>query len=210
MKIGILGTGDLAKSLGKALTHHGYHVMFGSRTPAKAQELAGEMEHFATGGTLANAIHFGEMVVLAVPYKAVEETLRASDNYRGKVLIDATNPVIPGGMFDLAMGHTTSAAEQIAAMVPDASIVKAFNTAFTESIDSPHFGPNDATMFFCGNDDKAKAAVSKMISDIGMDPVDCGPLDSARLLEPLATLIIRLGINLGMGREVAFKLLNRS
>ena len=209
MKIGILGTGDLAKSLGTALTHHGYHVMFGSREVAKAQDLAGEMEHFATGGTLANAIHFGEMIVIAVPYKSVEETLRASDNYRGKVLIDATNPIIPGGMFELAIGHTTSAAEQIAAMVPEATVVKAFNTAFTETVESPHFGPNDVTMFYCGNDDKAKAAVAKMIEDIGMKPVDCGPLDSARLLEPMATLIIRLGINLEMGREIAFNLLQR-
>ncbi len=208
MKIGIIGTGKVAAALGRALTHKGYHVMFGARTPQKAVELAGEMEHFATGGTLANAIHYGEMLVLAVPYQALEETLSVSDNYSGKVIIDCTNALIPGDMPELAFGHTTSAAEQIAKMVPDATVVKAFNTVFAGLMDGPYFGPHDATMFFCGDDATAKGAVAKLIGDIGFEPIDAGPLDSARLLEPMALLLIRLGSKME-GKEIAFKLLQR-
>ena len=211
MKIGILGTGNIARGLGKALTRKGYHVMFGSRTKSKADELAGEMDHFAQGGTLANAIHYGEMIVLAVPYKAIESVLRTSDNYRDKVIVDCTNPVIFGDMAELAFGHTTSAAEQIQQMLPDASVVKAFNTAYANQMENgPYFGPNDASMFYCGDDETAKDSVKRLIEAVGFEPVDCGPLNSARMLEPMAALIIRLGYNLGMGNDIAFKLLTRN
>lgn len=210
MKIGILGTGKVAKGLGKALTHHGYHVMFGARELAKANALAGEMEHFAKGGSIANAIHFGEIIILAVPYKAVEEIFRNIDTFRDKVVVDCTNPVIFGEMAELAFGHSTSAAEQIAKMVPEARVVKTFNTSFANHFENgPYFGPNDASMFYCGDDEDAKTAVCRLIEAVGFEAVDCGPLDSARMLEPMAALMIRLGYNMGMGNEIAFKLLKR-
>lgn len=210
MKIGIIGTGNVAKGLGKALTHHGYHVMFGSREPQKANDLAGQMEHFAQGGTIASAIHYGEIVIIAVPYKAVEATLRNIDTFRDKVVVDCTNPIVFGEMAELAIGHTTSAAEQIAKMVPGAQVVKAFNTSFANHMENgPYFGPHDASMFYCGDSEEAKESVCKLIEAVGFEAIDCGPLDSARLLEPMAALIIRLGYNLGMGNEIAFKLLKR-
>lgn len=210
MKIGILGTGNLATALGKALTHKGYRVMFGGRDLAKANAAAGQMEHYAQGGTLANAIHYGEILFLAVPYKALESVLRTTDTYRGKIVVDCTNPLIPGEFMDIALGHTTSAAEQIAQMIPEAKVIKAYNTAYVELIaDGPYFGAHDASMFYCGDDAEAKEAVAKVIAATGFEPVDCGPLSSARMLEPMAALLIRLGINMGMGREIAFKLLSR-
>ena len=210
MKIGILGTGTLATALGKALTHKGYRLMFGGRSEAKAAEAAGKMEHFAQGGTLASAIHFGEILFIAVPYKAIESVLRNTDSFRGKIVVDCTNPLIPGEWADLAMGHTTSAAEQIAKMIPEATLVKAYNTAFTGLIENgPYFGPNDASMFYCGDDQAAKASVAKLIEATGFDPIDCGPLSSARMLEPMAALLVRLGHNMDMGREIAFKLISR-
>ncbi len=184
--------------------------MIGSRDPEKAKSLAGEMGHYAKGGTIANAIHYGEVIIVAVPYKSVSEVFSHTDSFRGKVVVDATNPVIFKGMADLALGNETSAAEQIAKMVPEAKVVKAFNTAYTETYASTSFGPSEASMFYCGDDEGAKAVVEKIIKDLDLDPVDCGPLDSARLLEPLAVLIIRLGINMGQGREIAWKLLQRA
>ncbi|MCB0853415.1 MAG: NAD(P)-binding domain-containing protein [Bacteroidetes bacterium] len=210
MKLGIIGTGNIGIALGKALTKKGFRVMFGSRSVAKANQAAGEMEHNADGGTIANAVHFGEIVFLAVPYKSIEEVLRNSDSFNGKIVVDCTNPVIFGEYPELAIGHTTSAAEQIAKMIPEAKVVKAFNTAFSNHIaNGPYFGPNDGSMFFCGDDAQAKAAVAKVIEATGFEPVDCGPLSSARMLEPMAVLIIRLGNNMGMGNEIAFKLLTR-
>ncbi|MEL6671655.1 MAG: NADPH-dependent F420 reductase [Bacteroidota bacterium] len=210
MKLGIIGTGKIAKAVCTAATKKGYRVMVGGRNLEKANQVAGEMEHFATGGTIANAIHFGEILVLAVPYKSVEEVLRNTDTFRGKIIIDCTNPVIVGDSIELAIGHTTSAAEQIAQMVPGATVVKAYNTAFANQIqEGPFFGPNDGTMFYCGDDEQAKAAVAKLLVDTGFDAVDAGPLDSARLLEPLATLLMRLGYTQSMGTDMAFKLLRR-
>lgn len=211
MKIGIIGTGNIAKALGTALAKNRYHVMFGSRTPEKAKALGAEIGHYGSGGSLANAIHYGEIVVLAVPYKAVERIARVSDNFRGKVVIDCTNPLIfAQSMADLAIGHTTSAAEQIAQMLPEAKVVKAFNTAFAHHIEQgPYFGPHDASMLYCGDDAKAKEAVSKLIQDVGFEPVDAGPLNSARMLESMAALLVRLSNGMNMGREIGFKLLSR-
>ena len=208
MKLGIIGTGKLAKALCTAFTKKGYRVMVGGRDLAKANAIAGEMEHFAVGGTIANAIHYGEIVFIAVPYKSVEEVLRSTDTFRGKIVVDCTNPVIFNDIPELAIGHTTSAAEQIARMIPEAKVVKAYNTAPTELVEQgPYFGPHDASMFYCGDDEEAKASVRKIIADSGFDPVDCGPLSSARLLEPMAVLVIRQSMS--MGREIAFKLLRR-
>lgn len=211
MKIGIIGTGSVAKALATAFTHAGYRVMIGSRSLDKAQALAGEMERFAQGGTVANTIHYGEMVLLSVPYKAVPDVLRQIDTYRGKIIVDCTNPLtMQDGQPTLALGHDTSAAEQIAAMVPEARVIKAFNTAFAELMEQgPYFGPVDGSMFYCGDDQEAKQAVARLISATGFEPIDCGPLNSARLLEPMATLIIRLSRQPGMSRQMAFKLLQR-
>ncbi|MEM7373862.1 MAG: NADPH-dependent F420 reductase [Bacteroidota bacterium] len=212
MKLGIIGTGRIGRALCTALTHKGYHVMVGSRTPEKAMELAGDMEHYAQGGTIANTIHYGEVVFLAVPYKAVPDIVRNTDSFKGKVVVDCTNPLVFNeGEVELALGHTTSAAEQIAKMIPEARIVKSFNTAYAEHIaNGPYFGPLDGSMFYCGDDDEAKTAVCKIIADTGFDPVDCGPLTSARFLEPMAALIVRLGMNMEEGREICYRLLSRS
>ena len=210
MKLGIIGTGNISKALCTALTHKGYNVMVGGRNLDSARAIAGEMDHFATGGTIANAVHYGEIIFLAVPYKAVEEVLRNTDSFRGKIVVDCTNPVIFGEYPELAIGHSTSAAEQIAKMLPEAKVIKAYNTAMAKQIENgPYFGANDGTMFYCGDDEDAKASLHKIIAATGFEPRDCGPLHSARLLEPLAVLMMRMAFSQGMGDEVAIKLLTR-
>lgn len=211
MKIGIIGTGKVATALGKALVRHRYHVKFGSRTPAKGAKLGKEIGHYGSGGTIANTVHFGEIVILAVPYKSIEGILRSTDNFKGKIVVDCTNPVIfAKTMAELAFGHNTSAAEQIAQMIPQAKVVKAFNTAFSNLMEQgPYFDTQDASMFYCGDDEGAKKSVAKIIEDVGFEPVDAGPLSSSRMLEPMAALIIRLGNSMNMGQEIAFKLLKR-
>lgn len=209
MKVGIIGTGNIGKALTKAFTEKGIHVMVGSRDPQKAAEIAGQMHHFASSGNITSAIHYGEIIVLAVPYKAIEETLRNGASFEGKIVVDCTNPLVYGEDVHLAIGHKTSAAEQIAAMVPGAYVVKAFNTAFAHLVEQgPYFGAHDASMFYCGNDPQAKDQVKILIEAAGFDPVDCGPLISARELEPMASLIIRLSRS-GKGNDIAFKLLSR-
>lgn len=210
MKLGIIGTGKVSKALCTALTRKGYRVMVGGRDLGAANEIAGSMDHFATGGTIANAIHYGEIIFLAVPYKAMEEVLRSTDSFSGKIVVDCTNPVIFAEYPELAIGHTTSAAEQIAKMIPEAKVLKAYNTAVSKQIENgPYFGANDGTMFYCGDDAEAKASLHRIIEATGFEPVDCGPLHSARLLEPLAVMMMRLAFSQNMGDEIAIKLLTR-
>jgi 8-hydroxy-5-deazaflavin:NADPH oxidoreductase len=125
-----------------------------------------------------------------------------------KILIDATNPLLPD-LSGLALGTTTSAAEQIAAWAPGAHVVKAFNTIGFNIMAQPRFGQDRALLFYCGDDAQAKNTVAQLASTIDFDPVDAGPLKQARLLEPFAMLWISLAFSQGFGREFAFKLLKR-
>ena len=109
----------------------------------------------------------------------------------------------------LALGHTTSLAEEIAAAVPAAKVVKAFNGIHFSLLEKPVFSGFKADVFYCGDDTEAKGLVAQLIIDTGFEPVDTGPLRNARLLEPLANLWMQLAYVNGRGTEIAFKLLPR-
>ena len=125
----------------------------------------------------------------------------------GKILIDATNPLAPD-LSGLVVGNTWSAGEQVEAWT-GAKVVKAFNTIGSVLFGVADFAGMRADGFYCGDDIAAKMFVSNLIAEIGMDPVDVGPLRNARLLEPMALLWIDLANNRGWGRNHAFKLLRR-
>jgi predicted dinucleotide-binding enzyme len=147
------------------------------------------------------------VVLFAVPWTAAEEVLTSVGPLSGKVLIDITNAFGPSG--DLALGHTTSTAEQVARWAPGAKVAKAFNGIHYEQLDQRPYGDQAASLFFCGDDAEAKHVVAQLGAELGLDPVDCGPLASARLLEPLAMLWIFLAFRAGMGPDIAFRLLRR-
>ncbi len=205
MKIGIIGTGNVGSALGKAWATSGHEVFYGSRDPEKAKKLA--VSANASGGSIAEAAAFGDAVLLAVNYNSARDAINAAGSLNGKVLIDCTNPLTPD--LGLSIGHTTSAGEEIAKLATGARVVKAFNMAFAKVMANPQFGPQNATMFICGDDVKAKEIVAEAAKDIGFEPVDVGPLKSARYLEPLAALIIYLAYGLGMGTDIAYKLIRR-
>lgn len=207
MHIGIFGTGNIGATLGTLWAAHGHDIFFASRDPNsdKLQALLSDLGPQARAGSYAAAAVFADTLLLATPWAAVEPVLSAAGDLRGKTLIDATNPIAPG--LQLALGHTTSGAEHIAALAPGAHVVKAFNTTGWENLRDPHFGDTPADMFICGNDAAAKATVRQLTEALGFRVVDAGPLDSARLLEPLALLWIRLALREGYGRRASFKLL---
>jgi NADPH-dependent F420 reductase len=207
MKIGVIGTGRMGNGLGKLWAANGHQVLFGSRDPDKARRLAQAAGPTASGGTYADAVAFGDVLLFAVPWSAAQEVLTSIGPLRGKILIDITNAF--GASGDLALGHTTSAAEQIAQWAPGAKVVKAFNGIPASQLDQRPYGDQAASLFFCGDDMQAKQAVAQLGAELGLDPVDCGPLPNARLLEPLAMLWIFLAFHNGMGPEVAFRLLRR-
>ena len=124
-----------------------------------------------------------------------------------KIRLDATNPIAPG--FQLAVGHTTSGAEQVAGWARGARLVKAFNTTGWNNMVDPDYNGEAATMFICGNDVAAKTAVAQLARDLGFAVADVGDLAAARWLEPMAMVWISLAARQGLGRDIAFKLMRR-
>jgi NADPH-dependent F420 reductase len=207
MKIGILGTGNVGRSLAKRWAEKGHEIVFGSRDPDKALEIAESMGKNVCSSTYDEAAKWGDVVVLATPYAAAQDIIKTVGDLTGKILVDCTNPIAPG-LSGLTIGLTTSAAEEIAKMT-SAKVIKAFNTMGIGIMANVQFGSETASNFICGDDEEAKSVVRSLGEDIGFDVVDTGPLSNARLLEPLAMLWIYLAFKHGMGTEIAFKLLQR-
>ena len=209
MNIGIIGAGNVGKALGETWLKKGHRVCFSySRDLEKLRGYAAGLGTNAAAGTPAEAAAFGPVVVLAAPWPAVEDALRAAGPLNGKILVDCTNPVKPD-LSGLAIGHTSSAAEEIARRVPGAKVVKAFNTTGAENMRNPQFGSGRASMFVCADAPEAKSVVVGLARDAGFEVVDAGLLNVARLLEPLAMLWIHLAYGQKMGAGFAFTLLKR-
>lgn len=209
MNIGIIGSGNMGSGLGRIWAAKGHEVIFSySRSQEKLNSLAASMPN-AKAGTPAEAAQ-ADVILLSVRWPDVPDALKQAGTLNNKIVIDCTNP-LNSDLSGLVIGHMTSAAEEIARMAPGARVVKAFNTAFAQVYEekSRLFGSRRASMFFCGDDAEAKTVVAKLISDVGFDPVDCGPLTAARLLEPLAMLVITLGYGMKMGTNMALDLIRR-
>jgi NADPH-dependent F420 reductase len=208
MNIGILGTGKMGAGLGKLWAEVGHRVCFGSRDREKARALAYHVESEAVGGSYAEAVAFGEVIILAVPWTTAEDTVKALAPFDGRILVDITNPW--GDTPDkLAIGHTTSAGEQIALWAPDAKVVKAFNHVFYKILENPDFAGGQAGLFLAGDDAPSKAIVAELGREIGFSPFDAGLLNKARLLEPLAALWVTMAFDQSVGEDCAFTLLRR-
>ncbi len=209
MKIAVLGTGDVGGTLGKRWAQKGHQVVFGSRNPGeeKVRKLLSEAGPNARAAGNAEAVAGAEATVLATPWDAARQVVQSVRDWKGRILVDCTNPIAPD--FQLAVGTTTSAAEQIASWARGARVVKAFNTTGWSNMADSTYPEGPATMFIAGDDANAKAAVTRLAEDLGFEVVDSGPLLMARFLEPLAMLWIRLAIVQNLGRDIAFKLIRR-
>jgi predicted dinucleotide-binding enzyme len=209
MKIGIIGSGNMGRGLGRIWAAKGHDVVFSySRSHEKLEQFASSLPN-AKAGTPAEAAQ-ADVVLLSVRWHDIPDAIQQAGSLDNKIVIDCTNPLKPD-MSGLELGHTTSAAEEIVKMAPGAKVVKAFNTAFAQVYDENTrlFGSRRASMFYCGDDAVAKSVVAKLITDVGFDPVACGPLTSARLLEPVAMLVISLGYGMKMGTNMALNLIRR-
>jgi len=210
MTIGIIGSGNVGGTLGRRWAQAGHQVVFGSRNPASKdmQELVA-----AAGGNARAASQreagAAEVLLLATPWPATRPALAGLGNLAGKVLIDATNPLLPD-LSALEIGTTTSAGEQVAEWSPGARVVKAFNTVGYNIMADPGFGAERPVMFYCGDDAAAKEQVRTLIGQLGFEAMDAGPLRQARLLEPFALLWISLAYAQGQGRDIGFKFLRRA
>ncbi len=202
MKIAVIGTGNMGAGLARLLAGAGSDVVIGHRDPAKAAAFAAELGGSVEAGGVAAAVKLADIVLLALPYGAIAETLKEAGNLKGKVLIDISNPVT-ADFRGLVVGHSSSAAEEIQALVPEATVVKAFNTIFAPLLPAEGRNGKVLQVFIAGDDEKAKNAVSNLVKSIGFEPVDAGPLTNARFIEPIGEMNIQFGFFLGKGPTVA-------
>ena len=193
-KIAIIGKGNVGKALAEGLRRAGNEVRFGSTDPKESPR---EVSAWA------------DVVILAVPWGAHAEIARTIGSaLDGKPVVDVSNVLTPS--FELALGFTTSEAEELQKLVPRAKVVKAFNTVFAQNMSTGRLRGERLTVLVAGEDAGTKGIVRKLAEGIGFDSVDAGPLKSARYLEPLGMLNITLGYGLKMGTDIGFRLVKKS
>ena len=201
MKVSVIGTGNMGRAFAARLVQAGHSVGVVGREAAKVAAVASATGAVAVAGAAATE---AEVIVLAVPYGNAVEALKAlGDGIKGRVVIDISNPLTPDYM-GLTIGHTTSAAEEIAKALPGIALVKGFNTVFAEVLASGRKteGGRDVPAFLASDDVEAKAVASRLAQSIGFAAVDAGGLKNARYLEALAGFNIYLGYGAGLGTAV--------
>ncbi len=215
MKVGILGSGTVGQTLASGFLKHGHQVMLGTRDPKKK-----EVQQWVaanpggSAGTFSEAAQFGEMIVLATLGRAAEEAiaLAGASNLSGKTVMDTTNPLSDAppvdGVLRFTTGPNESLAEKIQVAIPQAHVVKAFNSVGAPRMVNPQFQQGTPTMFLCGDNAGAKDRVTGIIRQFGWEPFDCGGLIAARALEPLCMLWCIPGFQRNQWTH-AFKVLTR-
>jgi 8-hydroxy-5-deazaflavin:NADPH oxidoreductase len=193
MNIGIIGAGNMGSGLGKLWAQNGHQLMFSySRDTTKLEKIAQEIGTNASVGTPAEALQFADVVLLSVPYGAVQDALKAAGSLDGKILFSIVNALLPD-MSGMAVGTTTSAAEEIAKLAIGARVVEAL-PVFAEVLNSSsrRFGEQLATVFYTGDDEAAKQVVADLLREIDVEPVNAGSLKNSRYVEPAMMLLNEL------------------
>ncbi len=207
MNIAIIGTGNIGSALARLLAGiKGNNVVVAGKSATDGAELAARL-HADSGvnlesGSISRAVEQSDVVILAVPYGAIAGIAR-SVNFDGKILVDLSNPV-KEDFSGITVGFSTSAAEEIQALLPGARVVKAFNTVFAQVYEQGlDFDGSAVPAFVASDSDAARSTVMELAARAGFDPVDAGPLSNARYLEPLGYLNIQFGYMLGHGTQIA-------
>ncbi len=185
--IGILGSGDAGKTLALGFAAKGHHVLLGTRDPAKLREWA-RASHIAVAKP-DQVAREAELVILSVLGSAMTEVILAAGiaNFSGKIVIDASDPLdFSSGKPGLFVGTTDSLGERVQRQLPEARVVKAFNTVLAAVMVNPSPSGGDPDMLIAGNDGGAKAVVTKLLEDFGWSVVDMGGIENARWLEAIS------------------------
>ena len=203
MKVTVIGAGNMGAAFVKQLVRAGHQVSVTARDGAKAAQVAAAnpgAKAVPTAGSASGA----DAVVLATGHADAAAALQAVGGLQGQVVIDITNPLTADYM-GLTLGHSTSAAEEIAKTVPGAEVVKGFNTVFAQVLaEGADFGSGRKVAVFVASDsNRAKQTATALAESLGFDVVDAGGLKNARYLEPLAGLNIYLGYGAGLGTAIA-------
>lgn len=211
MDIAIIGTGHVGGTLGRRFADLGHHVVFGVRDVSSGSASIGGGDGVPSNArvaTVRDAVAQAGVILVATPWDAVPRVLQQLEGaLDGKVLLDATNPLLSGLRMD-TVPDGASGAERIQRMVPNARVVKIFNTTGYDNMRNPSYGGEPTVMFHAGDDAGAKRIAGELSAALGFDAIDAGPLVRARELEHLALLWISLATR-GMGRDIAFRLVRR-
>ena len=197
MNVTIIGSGNMGSALTKQFAAAGHQVTIVSRNAESAAALARE-----TGAAVGQSVT-GDIVIVATSYNDAVPALQALDGLSGKIVVDITNPLTADYM-GLTIGHHTSAAEEIQRALPQARVVKAFNTVFAQVLaqGAELGGGRKVPVYVASDDAVAKETVVSLAGSAGFDAVDAGGLKNARYLEPLAGLNIYFGYGAGHGVDI--------
>ena len=202
MNITIIGAGNMGRALAKQLSGAGHQITVTARDLDKARQLASEFPRTAAADA-ASAVGADSVVIIATGYNDAVPALQSLGDLTGKIVIDITNPLTADYM-NLTIGHSTSAAEQIAAALPGALVVKAFNTVFAQVLaEGPQLAGKQVPVFYASDSERAGQTARSLIESTGFTAIDAGPLKNARYLEPVGGLNIYFGYGAGHGTTVA-------
>ncbi len=183
--IAIIGTGNVGMALGTEFAKQGHTIVYGSRSPLglKALDLAKQTDGNASTAIPAEAAAGADVIVLAVPGMVVEEVVQRLGDLSGKLIIDATNPLVMDEPMHFTFGVESSNGEIVQAAAPEAMVVKAFNTVTWQSMMDPEESDGPLYVPLAGNDESAKEKVATMVVKMGLEPIDLGPIGVAHWTE---------------------------
>ena len=183
--IAMIGTGNLGSALGPAFASLGHEIIYGSRDPDRAEirDLVARTGNGASATGQPEAAARADIVVLAVPWNAIESLMSNLGNLSGKIILDPTNPRMVGedGLRDFAVAPSN--AEWVQRWAPEASVVKAFNTMNWATMINPESAGGSVSIPIVGDDAEAKVLEASLVEGIGLHPMDFGPLRYASVLE---------------------------
>jgi 8-hydroxy-5-deazaflavin:NADPH oxidoreductase len=208
MRVGILGSGLMGGKLGTFFARAGHEVVFSyARGQEKLKKLAREAHGKAQAGTPSEAAQGADALLLAVHWSRIDDVLNQAGNLSGKVILSCSLPMNAANT-EFVVAHTSSGAEELARRLPKARVVSAFNTVPSEVLFGVYEARRKATrpsLVYCGDAESSKGVAAELISDVGFDPVDAGPLRIARYTEPFALLVAELAYEGSEGPEVAYR-----
>ncbi len=204
MNIGIIGAGMVGSALANALAKADHQIMVSAKDPAGAnlQAILSDSGPNVRAGDNQAAVDFGDMVVLATPWPSTQEILQGVLGLNGKILLDATNPILAD--FSGLDRSIRSGGEAVAEWAPGAKVVKTLNHISSDMMARPQLSHGKPIMFVAGDNPDAKETVSSILEQLGFDPEDCGALSMSAHLESLAWLYINRAMIQGKGRNFAF------
>lgn len=209
MNVSIIGTGNMAKGIGTRLVSGGHKVSIHAKDEAKGNELAEQLKKISDAANVT-VVPVGadtdEIVIVATPYSEIENVSKEYDGLAGEIVIDITNPV-DFNTFQLITEPGQSGAQEIAKILSEATVVKAFNTTLAGPLQAGEVDGKELDVLIAGDDEAAKAKVSELVKTSGMRPIDVGPLANARHLEGFGLIQMMIQDQIGTNWMSSLKFL---